>query len=192
MRPMLATAFAAAALAATLGTFGLPAAAEPIELQWWHAMTAINLERVNKLAADFNASQKDYKITPVYKGSYAETMTAAIAAFRAGSAPHIVQIFEVGTATMMGAKGAVKPVYQLMADAGEPFDPKPICRRSPAITAPPTVRCCPCPSTARPRSSTGTRTPSRKPGSTPTSRPRRGPRPSPRPRNCALPAAIAA
>ena len=113
-----------AAVAALLAATVRPAFAEPIELQWWHAMTAINLERVNKLAADFNALQTDYKVTPVYKGSYPETMTAAVAAFRAGSSPHIVQVFEVGTATMMAAKGAVKPVYRLMADAGEPFDPQ--------------------------------------------------------------------
>ena len=49
-------------------------------------------------------------------------MTAAVAAFRAGEQPHLVQVFEVGTATMMAAKGAVYPVEQMMADAGEPFD----------------------------------------------------------------------
>ena len=109
-----------AALAAWLA---VPAvAAEPLELQWWHAMTAVNADRVNKIAADFNASQSAYKVVPVFKGSYAETMTAGVAAYRAGNAPHIIQIFEVGTATMMAAKGAVKPVYQLMAEAGEPFD----------------------------------------------------------------------
>ena len=113
-----------AAAAAVLAAIAGPAFAEPTELQWWHAMTAINLERVNKLAADFNALQTEYKVTPVYKGSYPETMTAAIAAFRAGTPPHIVQVFEAGTATMMAAKGAVKPVYQLMVDAGEPFDPQ--------------------------------------------------------------------
>jgi sn-glycerol 3-phosphate transport system substrate-binding protein len=102
---------------------GRNALADPIELQWWHAMTAVNGDRINKIAGDFNAAQSDYKVTPVYKGSYAETMTAAIAAYRAGTAPDIVQIFEVGTATMMAAKGAIKPVYQLMADASEPFDP---------------------------------------------------------------------
>jgi sn-glycerol 3-phosphate transport system substrate-binding protein len=108
------------------------AVAEPIELQWWHAMTAVNADRVNKIAADFNASQDAYKIVPVFKGTYAETMNAGVAAYRAGSAPHIIQIFEVGTATMMGAKGAVKPVYELMADAGEPFDPRAFL---PAVTA---------------------------------------------------------
>src|SRR5437764_6412066 len=119
MKPIKFAA-AAALLAANLGS----AAAEPIELQWWHAMTAINAERVNKIGTDFNTLQTDYKLTPVYKGSYPETMTAAVAAFRAGNPPHIVRVIEVGTATMMSAKGAVKPVYQLMADAGEPFEPQ--------------------------------------------------------------------
>src|SRR5580658_9164702 len=95
-----------------------------IELQWWHAMTSANNDRVNKIADGFNATQSDYKVVPSYKGTYAEILTATIAAFRAGSAPHIAQVFEVGTATMMAAKGAIKPVYQLMAEAGERFDPQ--------------------------------------------------------------------
>jgi len=111
-----------AALAACVTAPIAAAATEPLELQWWHAMTAVNADRVNKIAADFNASQTAYKIMPVFKGSYAETMNAGVAAYRAGNAPHIIQIFEVGTATMMAAKGAVKPVYQLMFEAGEPFD----------------------------------------------------------------------
>ena len=93
------------------------------EVQWWHSMVAVNGEWVNDLAKDFNASQKDYKITPVFKGSYDESMTAAIAAFRAGNAPHILQVFEVGTATMMASKGAIVPVAQIMKDAGYKFDP---------------------------------------------------------------------
>ena len=92
------------------------------EVQWRHAMGGTNGERVNKIAEDFNATQSDYKVVPVYKGNYTETMTAAIAAFRAGEHPHIVQVFEVGTATIMAAKGAIYPVEQMMKDAGEPFD----------------------------------------------------------------------
>jgi sn-glycerol 3-phosphate transport system substrate-binding protein len=94
------------------------------EIQWWHAMTGANNEVVNRLAEEFNNSQKDYKVVVSYKGQYADTLNAGIAAFRAGNAPHILQVFEVGTATMMGARGAIKPVYQMMADAGEKFDPK--------------------------------------------------------------------
>jgi sn-glycerol 3-phosphate transport system substrate-binding protein len=107
--------------AVAVGTFAASAFAAT-EVQWWHAMGGVNGERVNKIASDFNATQSDYKVVPVYKGNYTETMTAAIAAFRAKKQPHIVQVFEVGTATMMAAKGAVYPVEQVMADAGEPFD----------------------------------------------------------------------
>lgn len=108
---------ASAMLAASLG------AQAQVEIQWWHSMTAVNNEWVNDLAKEFNASQKDYKIVPTYKGSYDESMTAAIAAFRAGNAPHILQVFEVGTATMMASKGAVVPVGKVMKDAGFKFDP---------------------------------------------------------------------
>ncbi len=110
-----------ASAVAALAMSGASAWAET-EIQWWHAMGGTNGERVNKIAADFNATQSDYKIVPVYKGNYTETMTAAIAAFRAKEQPHIVQVFEVGTATMMGAKGAIYPVEKMMADAGEPFE----------------------------------------------------------------------
>src|SRR5205823_10901911 len=71
------------------------------EIAWWHSMGGALGEQLNALAGKFNDSQKDYKVVPVFKGSYPESMTAAIAAFRAGSAPHILQVFEVGPATMM-------------------------------------------------------------------------------------------
>src|ERR1700682_719497 len=114
---------AVAAVAVTLALAATPAHAV-IEIQWWHAMTGGNNDVIVGLANNFNAAQAEYKVVPSYKGSYADTMNAGIAAFRAGNAPHLLQVFEVGTATMMAATGAVKPVYKLMADAGEKFDPK--------------------------------------------------------------------
>ncbi len=108
---------------ASAGLFSTSALAQT-EIQWWHSMGGALGEALNGLATKFNESQKDYKVVPVYKGSYPESMTAAIAAFRAGNAPHILQVFEVGTATMMSAKGAIVPVAKVMADAKEPFNPK--------------------------------------------------------------------
>ena len=93
------------------------------EIQWWHSMTAVNGEWVNDLAKQFNESQKDYKIVPTFKGTYDESLTASIAAYRSGNAPHILQVYEVGTATMMASKGAIIPVGKIMKDAGEKFDP---------------------------------------------------------------------
>ena len=112
----------ASAAAFSLG-LAVPAHAQT-EIQWWHSMGGALGEWVNDMAKEFNASQKDYRIVPTFKGSYDESMTAAIAAFRAGNAPHILQVFEVGTATMMASKGAIKPVGEVMKDAGVTFDPK--------------------------------------------------------------------
>jgi len=111
-----------AALASVVsGVLSLSALAAT-EIEWWHAMGGALGERVNEIAENFNRSQSDYKLIAVYKGNYSETMTAGIAAFRSGKQPEILQVFEVGTATMMGAKGAIKPVHELMAEAGVPFD----------------------------------------------------------------------
>ncbi len=106
---------------ALAAAFAVPVQAQT-EIQWWHSMGGALGEWVNDLAKDFNASQKDYKIVPTFKGTYDESMTAAIAAFRSGNAPHILQVFEVGTATMMASKGAIVPVGKVMADAGVKFD----------------------------------------------------------------------
>lgn len=104
--------------------FGAGSAQAATDIQWWHSMTGALNDRVNDIANGFNASQKDYKVVPVYKGGYADSLTAAVAAVRAGKAPDILQVFEVGTATMMAGKKVIKPVYEVMAQSGEKFDPK--------------------------------------------------------------------
>lgn len=108
---------------AMLCALGAAQASAATEIQWWHAFTGRLGELLDEQVQKFNASQSDYVVVATNKGNYSETLNAGIAAFRAGEQPHILQVFEVGTATMMGAKGAVKPVYQLMAETGKPFDP---------------------------------------------------------------------
>jgi sn-glycerol 3-phosphate transport system substrate-binding protein len=85
------------------------------EIHFWHAMTGQLGEAVNELVKQFNDSQTEYEVKPLRKGTYPETLTAAVAAYRQKSAPHIVQVFDVGTQTMM-LSGAVLPVYQLMKE----------------------------------------------------------------------------
>jgi sn-glycerol 3-phosphate transport system substrate-binding protein len=111
-----ALALAAAAL------LQAPTALAITELQFWHSMIGTSGDEVSALANRFNASQSDYRVVPVFKGGYEESLAAGIAAIRARNAPHIIQVFDAGTATMMAARGAVKPVYQLMAEAREKFD----------------------------------------------------------------------
>jgi sn-glycerol 3-phosphate transport system substrate-binding protein len=93
------------------------------EIAWWHAMSGQLGRQLEKLAADFNAAQTEYRIVPSYKGNYTETVTAAIFAFRSRGQPAIVQVNEIGTATMMAAKGATYPVFELMRDEAEVFSP---------------------------------------------------------------------
>ena len=114
-----AGAFALALVACT--ALAQPASAQT-EIQWWHAMSGQLGEWVNGLAKDFNSRQTQFKVVPVFKGTYPETLTAGIAAFRAGNAPHILQVFEVGTANMMASKGAIKPVSEIMQMGGAKFD----------------------------------------------------------------------
>jgi sn-glycerol 3-phosphate transport system substrate-binding protein len=112
-----------AASQATPPTVVAQAPGQRVTVEFWHGFTRPLGDILEGIAADFNNSQTRYRVNASYKGSYPETMVAAIAAFRAGNAPHIVQMFEVGTATMMAARGAIKPVHELFREAGIPFDP---------------------------------------------------------------------
>lgn len=105
------------------GVVMAPALAEAkTQISWWHAMTGANAEVVAKIAGDFNAAQGDYEVVPVFKGTYPETLNAGIAAYRAGQAPDIIQVFDVGTGVMMAAEGAIKPVAEVLEGAGKAFD----------------------------------------------------------------------
>lgn len=117
------TLLAGVALLATMAV-SQAYAQQRVQIEFWHGLSQPEGGMLEQIVSDFNASQSKYQVKPTFKGSYPETMMAAIAAFRAGTAPHIVQMFEVGTATMMAAKGAIKPVYELMREAQVPFDPK--------------------------------------------------------------------
>ena len=100
-----------------------PGAHAQTEIQWWHAFTGRLGELLAEQVDKFNSSQGDYTVVGSHKGNYSETLNAGIAAFRAGEQPHILMVFEVGTATMMAAGGAIKPVYEVMAEGGAEFNP---------------------------------------------------------------------
>ena len=95
--------------------------AEQVTVNWWFAHGGRLGEKVQSIVADFNSMQSRYKVVATYKGNYHDTMTAGIAAFRSKKHPQILQVFEVGTAIMMAAKGAIKPVYEVMAESGQPW-----------------------------------------------------------------------
>jgi sn-glycerol 3-phosphate transport system substrate-binding protein len=107
---------AAALLLSTLGALA------ETKVEFWHAMTGGLGRELDRLVADFNRSESGYRIVAINKGSYADTVTAAIFAVRTHTQPAIVQVLEVGTATMMAAKGLVYPAFELMRQQGLAFD----------------------------------------------------------------------
>jgi sn-glycerol 3-phosphate transport system substrate-binding protein len=113
----------AAGIAVLLLLSSIGPARAAVEIQWWHAMQNELKRLLEQLATDFNGTQSEYKVVPVAKGLYTDTLSAAILALRSRQHPAIVQVAEVATATMMAAKGAVYPVHELMRDQGEGFDP---------------------------------------------------------------------
>ena len=139
-------------------------------------------DAVVKLAEDFNKSQSEYKVVPVYKGTYAETLTAGIAAYRAGNAPRHHSGLRGRHRHDDGRQGCDQAGVPAHEGAGEPFDPS---AYLPAVTG--------YYSTSNGKmlsfpfnSSSGdlsTRTRSGRPGSTPRIRPRPGPKFSRRPRS---------
>jgi sn-glycerol 3-phosphate transport system substrate-binding protein len=108
-------------LMAAIVLFAGQAMAEPITIEWWHAMRGARGETLDKMVKAFNDSQQQYKVVAVNKGDYGEVVNAGVAAYRAKKHPHILQAFEVGTMTMMRS-GAIYPVYKLMADEGYKID----------------------------------------------------------------------
>ncbi len=94
------------------------------EIQFWYGLGGALGERVAEQVTRFNESQSRFRVNANFRGSYVEVMTGAIAAWRAGTPPHIAQVFEVGTATMMAAGPAIRPTHELMAEAGIDLDPK--------------------------------------------------------------------
>ena len=119
-RRTLLAAAATAPLVATDRAHGQPG---KLPITWWHAMTGPNADEVNRLARAFSDSQKLAEVQAIYKGGYPETLTAAIAAWRAGQAPHLVQIFEVGTGSMLAAGPATTQVWKLAQETGVDLDP---------------------------------------------------------------------
>jgi sn-glycerol 3-phosphate transport system substrate-binding protein len=113
----LAAAFAGVMLAA-----GSLAQAQT-EIQMWMGLTGLGGETLTKIGEDFNKSQSEYKVVVSFKGQYPEQRAAAVAAFRAGNPPHIMQMFDAGSGDMMGAKGAIVPVSDVFKRAGMQFNP---------------------------------------------------------------------
>jgi sn-glycerol 3-phosphate transport system substrate-binding protein len=112
-----------AAASVVLAAPRIARAAERTKIALWHAMASTPGDELARLVAKFNASQDSIEVTALFKGVYKDLLTAVAAAWRAGEAPHIAQVFEVGTETMMTAGPVIMPVWQLAQETGVKLDP---------------------------------------------------------------------
>ena len=75
--------------AATLSLSGLAQAQTPLEVPFYYpvAVGGPITKVIDGYAAEFNKAHPQYKLTPVYAGTYQETIVKALTAHKAGKAP---------------------------------------------------------------------------------------------------------
>jgi len=109
----LAAGLVLIAIVVSVALPNLPVTAQdPVEITFWHAMSGSRAEVVQALVDGFNEANPDVSLVAEFTGSYAETLTKALTAYSAGDAPDIVQVYEVGTRTMLDS-GAIVPVMEV-------------------------------------------------------------------------------
>src|SRR5713101_9602593 len=78
-------------------------------ITWWHAMSGINGEALNKIVNQFNASQSAIKVTTVFQASYGDLLSQLNTALASIGAPALVQVYDIGQAYMRDS-GQVVPM----------------------------------------------------------------------------------
>jgi sn-glycerol 3-phosphate transport system substrate-binding protein len=107
-----------------LGSAAMSAFAQQrTEIQMWMGLTGQGGELLTRFANEFNASQNEFRVVASFKGQYPEQRAAAVAAYRAGNPPHIMQMFDAGSGDMTAAKSAIVPVSEVFKRANLQFNP---------------------------------------------------------------------
>src|SRR5437879_2324852 len=78
-------------------------------ITWWHAMSGINGEALNKIVNNFNASQSAIKVTTVFQGTYDDLLSKLNTALASNAAPALVQVYDIGQRYMYDS-GQVVPM----------------------------------------------------------------------------------
>lgn len=91
--------------------------AEPVEIDFWHAMGGNLGESIDAVAEEFNNSQDKYVVKPEFQGSYEELLTKFRSVGGSADAPAIIQTFEVGTKFMIDS-GMIEPVHTFIEKDG--------------------------------------------------------------------------
>src|SRR2546428_1156446 len=79
------------------------------QITWWHAMSGINGEALNKIVTNFNNSQSAIKVTTVFQGTYDDLLSKLNTALASNAAPALVQVYDIGQRYMYDS-GQVVPM----------------------------------------------------------------------------------
>lgn len=104
-----ATKPAAAAATPTTGPTVAPAAAGATKISFWHSMPAPGGPAIVKMANDYNSSQQKCHVTPIFQGTYDESLNKLKMGLQSKDTPAIVQLFDLATRQMIDLK-VVTPV----------------------------------------------------------------------------------
>lgn len=91
------------------------------EIRFWHAMSGARGEALEQLVERFNASQREYRVVARYKGTYEQTLALSLGSRKSIWGPHLFQVYEAGTAAVMGRDLVVRPLWKVMQEAGQPL-----------------------------------------------------------------------
>ncbi len=92
------------------------------EIHFWHAFEGFLADKFTEIVDDFNHQSKAYQICLDYRGNYQEVFHCGLQAFEEGNPPHILQVYEVATQTMMLEPKVFIPVDDLMRKFFKKFD----------------------------------------------------------------------
>src|ERR1700687_479547 len=79
------------------------------KIVWWHAMSGVNGDALNKIADGFNKSQSAIKVETVFQGTYDALLSKLNTALASNAAPALTQVYDIGQAYMR-ASGEIVPM----------------------------------------------------------------------------------
>jgi len=65
-------------------------------MTWWHAMSGVNGDALNKIVAGFNSSQSKIKVEAIFQGTYDDLLAKLNTAIASNAAPALVQVYDIG------------------------------------------------------------------------------------------------
>ncbi|MEX2045544.1 MAG: ABC transporter substrate-binding protein [Chloroflexota bacterium] len=78
-------------------------------MTWWHAMSGVNGDAINKIVSGFNSSQSKTKVEAIFQGNYDDLLAKLNTAIASNAAPALVQVYDIGQAYMRDS-GQVVPM----------------------------------------------------------------------------------